>query len=245
MTDDRLEKVRAEIERRLRLLVPKMTFQHQRKELENILSFIDSMQEEPKFKIGQTITDPEDSTFTFHINKIEDGKYIESDDALVLIKDADEEYQLVEEPVSEELEEAAIENARFERGDDTEASYDINRYEGFIDGSNWQKEQFEKNRLKHCDSITNEQAELEQGFIDQHLDKHQRMPTFLDAIEYGMKLMKEQMMKSAVECYIGANKEMTHKLLCFSPRGQKIALDDALSEIRIGDKVRVIIIKEE
>ena len=58
--------------------------------------------------------------------------------------------------------------------------------------ANWQKEQFEKNRLKHCDSITNEQAELEQQFLDQHLDKYNRMPTFLDAIEYGMKLQKEQ-----------------------------------------------------
>ena len=58
--------------------------------------------------------------------------------------------------------------------------------------ANWQKEQFEKNRLKHCDSITNEQAELEQKFLDQHLDKYNRMPTFLDAIEYGMKLQKEQ-----------------------------------------------------
>ena len=58
--------------------------------------------------------------------------------------------------------------------------------------ANWQKEQFEKNRLKHCDSITNEQAELEQKFLDQHLDKHNRMPTFLDAIEYGMRLQKEQ-----------------------------------------------------
>ena len=58
--------------------------------------------------------------------------------------------------------------------------------------ANWQKEQFEKNRLKHCDSITNEQAELEQKFLDQHLDKYNRMPTFLDAIEYGMRLQKEQ-----------------------------------------------------
>lgn len=64
--------------------------------------------------------------------------------------------------------------------------------------ANWQKEQFEKNRLKHCKSITNEQAELEQGFIDQHLDKHQRMPTFLDAIEYGMRLQREKMINGAV-----------------------------------------------
>ena len=44
---DKVQKIREEVERRLRLLVPKMTFQHQRKELENILSFIDFLQEEP------------------------------------------------------------------------------------------------------------------------------------------------------------------------------------------------------
>ena len=66
-------------------------------------------------------------------------------------------------------------------------------------GANWQVERFEKNRLKHCNSITNEQAELEQGFIDQHLDKNKRMPTFLDAIEYGMRLRDKQMTKDAVE----------------------------------------------
>ena len=59
--------------------------------------------------------------------------------------------------------------------------------------------EFEKNRLKHCNSITNEQAEMEQGFIDQHIDKYQRMPTFLDAIEYGMRLQKEQMMAKAID----------------------------------------------
>lgn len=44
MTDK--EKIRAEVERRLWLLVPKVTFQHQRKELENTLSFIDSLPED-------------------------------------------------------------------------------------------------------------------------------------------------------------------------------------------------------
>lgn len=63
---------------------------------------IDSLQEEPKskFKVGQTITDPTDSTFTFHINKIEDGRYIEKEDEWVLVKEADANYELVEEPVS-------------------------------------------------------------------------------------------------------------------------------------------------
>ena len=69
-------------------------------------AFIDSMREEskPKFKVGQTITDPTDSTFTFHINKIEDGRYIEKEDEWVLVKEADANYELVEEPVSEDME---------------------------------------------------------------------------------------------------------------------------------------------
>jgi len=81
MTDK--EKIRAEIERQIPLhhsgyLVC----------LKNLLSFINSLPEEHKFNIGDTIRDQEDSEFTFHINKIEDGKYIEKDDALVMIGEA-------------------------------------------------------------------------------------------------------------------------------------------------------------
>lgn len=72
----------------------------------HLKAFIDSMQEEskPKFKVGQTITDPTDSTFTFHINKIEDGRYIEKEDEWVLVKEADANYELVEESANEDLE---------------------------------------------------------------------------------------------------------------------------------------------
>ena len=74
---------------------------------DTLLAFVDSMREEskPKFKVGQTITDPTDSTFTFHINKIEDGRYIEKEDEWVLVKEADANYELVEEPISEDLDE--------------------------------------------------------------------------------------------------------------------------------------------
>ena len=74
---------------------------------DTLLAFIASMREEskPKFKVGQTITDPTDSTFTFHINKIEDGRYIEKEDEWVLVKEADANYELVEEPISEDLDE--------------------------------------------------------------------------------------------------------------------------------------------
>ena len=95
----------------------------------------------------------------------------------------------------------------------------------------WQKEQFEKNRLKHCNSITNEQAELEQGFIDQHLDKYQRMPTFLDAIEYGMKLKEQQMMKDAIDATL--------------LEGHLIRQSGITHPLHNGDKVKVIIVKED
>jgi len=104
-----------------------------------------------------------------------------------------------EEPVSEDLEEAAIQFAT----DTVTGKVDVVKQGSFFWGAQWKERQFEKNRLKHCDSITNEQAELEQGFIDQHIDKHQRMPTFLDAIEYGMRLQKEKMMANTADAMIG------------------------------------------
>lgn len=55
----------------------------------------------------------------------------------------------------------------------------------FKAGAKWQYEQFEKERLKHCDELTAEQAQIESDFVVQHLEKYNRTPTFIDAIEYG------------------------------------------------------------
>lgn len=65
--------------------------------------------------------------------------------------------------------------------------------EAFKAGAKWQKKQFEKERLKHCDELTAEQAQIESDFVVQHLKKCNRTPTFIDAIEYGMKLQKERL----------------------------------------------------
>ena len=64
--------------------------------------------------------------------------------------------------------------------------------EDFIAGAEWQKEQLEKNRLEHCDNITEEQYNLESDFITEHIEKYNRLPTILDAIEYGIQLKKEK-----------------------------------------------------
>lgn len=59
----------------------------------------------------------------------------------------------------------------------------------FKAGAKWQYEQFEKERLKHCDELTKEQAQMESDFVVQHLKNFNRTPTFIDAIEYGRRLM--------------------------------------------------------
>lgn len=64
--------------------------------------------------------------------------------------------------------------------------------QAFIDGAEWQYEQFEKERLKHCNELTAEQAQIESDFVVQHLKNFNRTPTFIDAIEYGRKAMKEK-----------------------------------------------------
>lgn len=49
--------------------------------------------------------------------------------------------QHLQEPVSEELDEAAKAFAKVERSDDTEVGYDLNRYCGFVAGAGWKTEQ--------------------------------------------------------------------------------------------------------
>lgn len=131
-----------------------------------------------------------------------------------------------EEPVSEDLEKAAINYMK------TENPPIWGLYDGFIAGAKWHKHHMEVNRIKHCNSISKEQAELEQKFLDEHLDKNDRMPTFLDAIEYGMRLQKEQMMKGAID---GIARPDDRELWC--------NLDSF--NLKDGNKVKVIVIKED
>lgn len=59
----------------------------------------------------------------------------------------------------------------------------------FKAGANWRYEQFEKNRLAACDSMTKEEADREQEFTTKFIEKNHRVPTYSDAIEYGRKQM--------------------------------------------------------
>lgn len=96
----------------------------------------------------------------------------------------------------------------------------------------WQQEQFEQNRLKACDSQTKEEAEREWNFVEHMIKKEHRQPTYSDAIEYGRKLMKEEMMKEAI---VG----VVH------PYDGEVHTDkEDLEEYYPCQKVKLIIIKE-
>lgn len=124
-------------------------------------------------------------------------------------------------------------------------------------GVTWKEEQFEKNRIKHCNSISKEQAELEQKFLDEHLDKHGRMPTFLDAIEYGMRLQKEQLMKGAFEftqkhndaCVLASeclrNNGWFNREHDFNDLFLYLSCVDELFAGKFSGKTKVIVIKED
>ena len=103
----------------------------------------------------------------------------------------------------------------------------------FKAGANWQKEQFEKNRLAACDKQTEEEAEVERDFVMGIIEEEHRQPTYSDAIEYGMKKMKQQMMKDAIDAVM-------------HPDDGEIWVDKKdLEKYDECQKVKVIIMKEE
>lgn len=111
----------------------------------------------------------------------------------------------------------------------------------FKAGAKWQKEQLEKNRLKHCDELTEEQAQIESDFVTQHLKDNNRTPTFIDAIEYGMRLNEEQTMKDAFECEVKVDAGGYPYI------DRCIELYDYDKDVplaKAGDKYKVVLIKE-
>ena len=136
-----------------------------------------------------------------------------------------------EEPVSEDLEYASEKYAcRF-----SSSKYGHDKVkDAFIAGDKWKEEQFEKSRVAHCDELTKEQAQIESDFVTQHLKEANRTPTFIDAIEYGMRLQKEQMMAKAIDGEVGY----------WNLRGLSINVKLPRS-VREGDKVKVLVVKED
>lgn len=98
--------------------------------------------------------------------------------------------------------------------------------------------EFEKNRLAACDAQTKEEAEREWNFVEEMIMKEHRQPTYSDAIEYGMKKMKQQMMKGAIDATI---EHITNDYLEFRTCIH-VKVDRSFKK---GERVKVIIMKEE
>jgi hypothetical protein len=105
----------------------------------------------------------------------------------------------------------------------------------------WQEEQFEKKRLKHCDELTKEQAQIESNFVTQHLKKNNRTPTFIDAIEYGMRLRQEQMINDAYEREV----KVDAGGYPYIPQMELYDYDKDVPLAKEGDKYKVVLIKKE
>ena len=154
---------------------------------------------------------------------------------------------LQEEPVSEDLEQASEEYAykNWQSDDYHEGASEGFEFDPightqktFKAGAEWQKEQFEKNRLFACDKQTEKEAEIESDFVMSIIEKEHRQPTFDDAIKYGMRLQKEQMIKEAVD---GQVVKAYTGLFRFS--SEEISNDDIKKKnLKFGDKVKLIII---
>ena len=149
-----------------------------------------------------------------------------------------------EGPVSEDLEEAAK-----SYGDEKEKHagcgtefFTCELVKAFKDGAQWEEKQFEKNRLAACDKLTVEEAEVERDFVIGIIEKEHRQPTCYDAIEYGMKKMKQQMLQDSIEGRITRNNYTKINVLHLC--GNLISFD-GVQQFKNGDKVKVIIMKEE
>ncbi len=102
------------------------------------------------------------------------------------------------------------------------------------------EDQFEENRIAHCDALTEEQAQIESDFVTQHIKENNRTPTFIDAIEYGMQLMHEKIMKGGVEGtvkFVNTGDD--------DPFVKFICPDLDSSKFRLNQRVKIIILKKE
>lgn len=174
-----------------------------------------------------------------------------------------------EEPVSEDMWEASKQYALRQvlASTDTEMSeqayLNLRLFSGFElavahkDGARWKEEQFEKNRLAACDKQTEEEEEIERDFVMGIIENEHRQPTFDDAIKYGMRLQKEQMMKDAFEFTKEHNTACVLASECLRGNGwfsrerdfndlfRHLSCVDELFQGKFSGKTKVIVIKED
>ena len=143
-------------------------------ELEELRNFLDTLEEEPDKSLEEAARNNADST----------------------VVDTRIEYCGATEDVYfyTKLLDAFIAGAQWQEKRDEETIKTAEDH-AFLAGADWQKEQFEKNRLAHCDAVSQEDCDRETDFAMEIIEKEHRQPTFLDAINYGMRLQKDALME--------------------------------------------------
>lgn len=213
---DKVQKIREEVAR--------IQLYTQSEVLKQVLDYIDVVQKEP--------ISEKKCMFTKDSYADEDRK--------VLCEDCKEkcEYSKKEEPVSKDLEEAAFdyaESCKYEGGEK------LLCIEHFKAGAYWKEQQFEKNRLAHCDAQTEEEAEIEQSFVMGIIEREHRQPTFDDAIKYGMQLQKEQMMAIAIDASVTDIRTYKEE----NEVDFTVMYEKGIIPYEIEQEVKLIIIKED
>lgn len=255
-----VEQIKAEIERRLEVIQYKPQRIEAFRELKDLISFINSL-EEPKFKVGDKIYCG-DVTHPVTITGMRDDAYF-TDSALgVILFSEQDNWELVEETIT-------IRKQWFEH---CKKSW---YQEGYIDGSYNRKNQFEEpvSKFDSCIQegdkiVTNEDgarfniSQLERVAVSEDLDmgcgviwKDYKEPISedlqkfadewdeslyrSDAVIAGAKWQKEQMLKDAVDAEV--NYYETH-LLFFPTTIYQLIEKNGWKK---GDRVKLIIVKEE
>lgn len=254
---DRVQLIIEEIERRQEDLESR-NFHSMVSEYDDFLSFINSLPEEPtKHKPSGVLKGMLDNLDPVSLENTRQ----------TMIKEAEDDD--LEEEIQRHLKDCL--DVKFPTTDIESIKKDVECTARHF--AKWQKEQFEKNRLAACDAQTPEEAEMEMNFVEHIIKEEHRQPTYSDAIEYGMRLqrqednkddsdmaviahldgvesgkaiMKEQMMKEAVEGII----IISHgeKVLLHPSRHGKAEMslpDEIIDTYGIDDKVKIIFIKEE
>ncbi len=108
-------------------------------------------------------------------------------------------------------------------------------------GALWKEQPIENNRLADCDNMTEEQAEIEQDFVLSVIEGRNSYPTYYDAIEYGMKLQRQQMLNDAVSGTVEESFQCQWQIRSDDLEGAFVVRNNLVD----GDRVKLIVIKEE
>ena len=137
--------------------------------------------------------------------------------------------------------------------------------DAFIAGAEWQEKRWENNRLMAQENATEEECQREMDFVDNHIKKHHRIPTFSDAINYGIEWQKKQMPMPEDTLIFRKGVEEGKRLMMEEVVEGEVVKTDKHTSVRYksfygtdryfygiadkqfkpGDKVRIIIVKED